>query len=121
MGRILFEDCRGRPLRDQHAFAIKWGLVLVRDKYIVSTGENGAPQYQPHCQEIGYCYRDRHNIESGNQLERCRVVGSHAESNAIALAARNGFSTNGARMYVIGHDYISTSAVALLPTLEFAG
>ena len=95
-------------------FRNKVGAVLVRDKYIVSTGYNGAPQYQPHCQEIGYCYRDRHNIESGNQLERCRAVGSHAESNAIALAARNGFSTNGATMYVIGHDYICNQCRGLI-------
>src|SRR4030042_2779829 len=73
-------------------FRNKVGAVIVREKYIVATGYNGAPQHQPNCQEVGYCYREKHQIKSGNQLERCRAVGSNAESNAIALAARNGFS-----------------------------
>jgi len=63
---------------------------------------------------MGYCYRDQHKIPSGNQLERCRSVGSHAESNAIALAARNGFSTNGATMYVVGHNYICNQCRGLI-------
>ncbi len=59
------------------------GAVIVQDKDIISTGYNGAPAFQKNCLEIGWCYRDRHNIKSGTNLELCRSVGSHAESNAI--------------------------------------
>lgn len=82
------------------------GAVIVHDKDIISTGYNGAPQFQPNCLEIGFCYRDKHNIKSGTQLERCRAVGSHAESNAIALAARNGHATADSTIYIYGHDFV---------------
>lgn len=95
-------------------FRNKVGAVIVRDKYIVATGYNGSPQYQRNCQEIGFCYREKNKIPSGTQLERCRAVGSHAESNAIALAARNGFSTQKASIYVTGHDIICNQCRALI-------
>ena len=84
----------------------KVGAVIVHDKDIVSTGYNGAPQYQKNCLEIGFCYRDKHGILSGTQLENCRAVGSHAESNAIALAARNGHATAGSTVFISGHDFV---------------
>lgn len=87
-------------------FRNKVGAIIVNNKDIISTGYNGAPQYQRNCLEIGYCYRDRHSIPSGTQLERCRAVGSHAESNAISLAARNGHSTKGTTIYICGHHSI---------------
>lgn len=92
----------------------KVGAVIVRDKVIVSTGYNGAPTNQPNCLEIGYCYRDRYKIESGTSLERCRAVGSHAESNAVVLAARNGQSTTGATIYVVGHKFICDQCKAII-------
>ncbi|HPC36850.1 MAG TPA: dCMP deaminase family protein [Candidatus Marinimicrobia bacterium] len=95
-------------------FRNKVGAVIVRDKVIVSTGYNGAPTNQPNCMEIGYCYRDRHQIKSGTQLERCRAVGSHAESNAVVLAARNGQSTAGATIYVVGHKSICDQCKAII-------
>ncbi len=90
------------------------GAVIVRDKDIISTGYNGSPQYQRNCLEIGYCYRNKNNIKSGTQLERCRAVGSHAESNAISLAARNGHSTNNATIYIAGHNIICNQCKALI-------
>jgi len=95
-------------------FRNKVGAVIVRDKVIVSTGYNGAPTNQPNCLEIGYCYRDRHKIESGTSLERCRAVGSHAESNAVVLAARNGQSTANATIYVVGHKFICDQCKAII-------
>ena len=88
------------------------GAVIVREKDIISTGYNGAPQYQSNCIQIGSCYRDVHNIPSGTNLELCRAVGSHAESNAIALAARNGHSTAGTTIYIIGHYFICNQCKA---------
>ena len=84
----------------------KVGAVIVKDKAVISTGYNGAPNYQPNCLDIGNCYRNKHNIKSGTQLERCRASGSHAESNAIALAARNGHPTAGATLYLYGHSFV---------------
>jgi dCMP deaminase len=90
------------------------GAVIVRDKDIISTGYNGSPQFQKNCLEIGFCYRNKNNILSGTQLERCRAVGSHAESNAISLAARNGHSTNNSTIFIIGHNNICNQCKALI-------
>jgi len=65
------------------------GAVLVKDKHIVSSGYNGSPSGMPHCLDVG-CYEvDGHCI---------RTV--HAETNAIAHAARHGIATEGATIYV---------------------
>ncbi len=116
-----------RPTWDEYFFEIakavssrstcfrnKVGAVIVKDKEIISTGYNGAPSYQKNCQELGYCYRDKNKIPSGNSLELCRAVGSHAESNAIVLAAKHGHSTNDATIYVVGHRYICNQCKAII-------
>lgn len=72
------------------------GAVIVRDKRILSTGYNGAPRNLEHCLDIG-CIRDKENIASGTQHEKCRAV--HAEQNAIIQAALHGVGTTGATMY----------------------
>jgi len=95
-------------------FRNKVGAVIVRNKDIISTGYNGAPQFQKNCLEIGFCYRNKNEIQSGTQLERCRAVGSHAESNAISLAARNGNSTNNTTIYIVGHGMICNQCKALI-------
>lgn len=70
----------------------KVGALLVRDRRIIATGYNGAPPGAPHCFELG-CQVDENNHEAGCQ----RTV--HAESNAVAFAARFGVSTLGATSY----------------------
>ncbi|MHA1519009.1 MAG: deoxycytidylate deaminase [Promethearchaeota archaeon] len=92
--------------RRSSCFREKVGAVIVKDKDIISSGYNGAPTPQINCLEIGECYRDKHKIPSGTQLELCRASGSHAESNSIALAAKNGHSTQGATLYLYGHTFI---------------
>lgn len=92
----------------------KVGAVIVRDKDIISSGYNGAPKYQKNCIEIGFCYRNKNEIKSGTQLERCRAVGSHAESNAISLAARNGHSTKNSTIYIVGHNFVCNQCKALI-------
>jgi dCMP deaminase len=73
------------------------GVVIVRDKRIVSTGYNGAPQGLPHCSEVG-CKVWITKDDSGNEKENClRTV--HGEANAIAQAAVHGRSTLGATLY----------------------
>ncbi|MCL2010181.1 MAG: cytidine/deoxycytidylate deaminase family protein [Synergistaceae bacterium] len=72
------------------------GAVITRDRQIVSTGYNGAPPGTAHCLETG-CLREALGVPSGERQEMCR--GSHAESNAIAQAARMGITTYGATVY----------------------
>lgn len=60
------------------------GAVIVKDKYILATGYNGAPTGLKHCEEVG-CLRDEMHIPSGERHELCR--GLHAEQNVIIQAA----------------------------------
>ncbi|EKE01207.1 MAG: hypothetical protein ACD_21C00192G0001 [uncultured bacterium] len=64
------------------------GAVLVKDKYIISTGYNGAPHGLQHCDEIG------HEMENGHCVRT-----THAEQNAIIQAAVHGSSTQNATLY----------------------
>jgi dCMP deaminase len=72
------------------------GAVAVRDKYILSTGYNGAPRNTGHCIELG-CLRDKLKITSGTQQQICRAV--HAEQNVIVQASLHGVSLEGATIY----------------------
>lgn len=76
----------------------KMGAVIVRDKRILTTGYNGAPQGITPCVERGECMRIKMGIESGTRAELCYAV--HAEQNALIQAARMGVSVHGATLYV---------------------
>ena len=65
------------------------GCLLVQDGHIISTGFNGSPVGQPHCDDVGHQMLDGHCI---------RTV--HAEANAIIQAALHGVSTYGAVCYL---------------------
>ncbi len=73
------------------------GAVIVRDKRILSTGYNGAPEGVKSCKEKGECMRRKLGIQSGTNLEKCYSV--HAEQNAIVNAARMGVCLDGATLY----------------------
>lgn len=76
----------------------KVGAVIVKNNQILSTGYNGAPSGVTHCGDREYgCIRKHKNIPSGKQQEIC--MASHAEMNAIAQAAKNGTSIDGATLY----------------------
>ncbi|HWP30882.1 MAG TPA: dCMP deaminase family protein [Fimbriimonadales bacterium] len=64
------------------------GAVIEKDRRILTTGYNGAPRGVPHCEEFG-C----------DITQRCQLA-AHAEQNAIAQAALNGVSCEGASLYV---------------------
>lgn len=61
------------------------GAVLAMDGRIISTGFNGAPSGEPHCDH-------RHSTTP------C-TASVHAETNAIVFAARHGISAQGATLY----------------------
>ncbi|MBI4928956.1 MAG: cytidine/deoxycytidylate deaminase family protein [Anaerolineae bacterium] len=65
------------------------GCVLVLEKRILTTGFNGSPTGQPHCDEVGHLMVDGHCV---------RTI--HAETNAIIQAALHGVSTRGSTCYV---------------------
>ena len=69
------------------------GVILVRDKCIISAGYNGSPPGQPHCDDVGLCAKD--------EGFPCKAEGLHGESNAIIFAARSGISTRNCTLYSV--------------------
>ncbi len=74
----------------------KVGAILVKEKRILATGYNGAPQGLKHCLDIG-CLRERLRIPSGQRHELCRAL--HAEQNVLIQAARYGIAVAGSELY----------------------
>ncbi len=92
----------GRPNWDQYFLNIAQGVasratcprgtvgaVIVRDNRILSTGYNGALPGESHCTDVG-C------LMVNNHCERT----IHAETNAVAQAAKFGTSLDGATLYL---------------------
>jgi dCMP deaminase len=76
----------------------KVGATIVRDKSILATGYNGSPSGAPHCTEVG-CLIVESTTPEGETEKNCfRTI--HAEINAIAQAAKNGTSIQGASVYI---------------------
>jgi dCMP deaminase len=65
------------------------GCVLARDKVQIGMGYNGSPRRLDHCDDAGHAMVGGHCV---------RTV--HAETNAVAHAARNGVRIGGATAYV---------------------
>lgn len=78
------------------------GCVLVLDKRILTTGFNGSPSGQPHCDEIGHLLVEGHCI---------RTI--HAETNAIIQAALHGVSSRGSTCYVTHFPCINCTKVLI--------
>lgn len=58
------------------------GSVLVKNQRIISTGYNGSPPGQPHCDDVGHLLEDGHCV---------RTI--HGEHNALLQAAVQGGTT----------------------------
>lgn len=69
------------------------GAVIIRDGRCVSWGYNGAPPGLPHC------VANNHGYGYDVIAHGCRNA-THAEANAVAFAARQGISTDGADLFV---------------------
>lgn len=74
----------------------KVGVVIVKDKRIISSGYNGAPTGLVHCEEIG-CLRMKMKVPRGERHELCR--GLHGEQNAIIQAALYGVGLKETTLY----------------------
>ncbi len=75
----------------------KVGALIVKDKRIMTTGYNGAPQGMKTCKERKECLRRKMNIPSGTRAEVCYAI--HAEQNAIIQAAKLGIQIENATLY----------------------
>ena len=73
------------------------GAVIIRDGVILSTGYNGPPRGDPHCE---FCIRDANGYPHGKMYDNCPAV--HAEENAIINAALHGINIRDADMYLYG-------------------
>ena len=74
------------------------GAVIVKNKRILTTGYNGAPEGVVPCRDKGVCMRNELGIPSGTHAETCYAI--HAEQNAIIQAAKMGISLEGSTIYV---------------------
>ena len=88
----------------------KVGAVVVKDKRILSSGYNGAPQGCKHCEETG-CLREKLGIPSGQRHELCRAI--HAEQNAIVQAAYTGTNLQGSTLYVSCQPCVMCAKLAI--------
>lgn len=79
------------------------GCIIVKNKQILSTGYNGSMPGCDHCSDKTipdgsiYCTRRALDVPDIDKYNFC--VGSHAENNAVAQAARFGISLDGATAY----------------------
>ncbi len=73
------------------------GCIITRDHRILATGYSGAPRGLPHCDDVGH---EMHKVThfDGSETEHC-IRTTHAEQNAIAVAARFGISLDGGTLY----------------------
>lgn len=76
----------------------QYGVVIVKNDEIISTGYNGAPRDEQNCCDVGSCWRATNNIPHGERYEMCKSV--HAEQNAIISASRKDMI--GATLYLAG-------------------
>lgn len=78
----------------------QYGAIIVKNDEIIATGYNGSPRGTDNCCDVGYCWREEHNIPHGEQYEACLAV--HAEQNAIISAARRDII--GSVLYLVGFE-----------------
>jgi dCMP deaminase len=78
------------------------GCVLVREKRILTSGFNGSPAGQEHCDEAGHLMVEGHCV---------RTI--HAETNAIIQAALHGVSTRESTCYVTHFPCINCTKVLI--------
>jgi dCMP deaminase len=85
--------------------------VVVDDSgTIVSTGYSGAPRGSIDCTKRKTCWREEHNIPSGQHYEQCFSV--HAEQNALIQAGKK---SRGATLYISGFEVNTGKYVRAMP------
>ena len=96
---IIFLNIAKEIAKMSKCVSHKVGVVIVKDRRIISTGYNGTPCGFPNCNEIffekKFSRRDHHIFSEQYEI--------HAEMNAIIFAARKGISIEGANVYTTLH------------------
>lgn len=87
------------------------GAILVKNNRILATGYNGALPGESHCDDVGCDVVDDHCL---------RAI--HAETNAVAQAAKFGVSTEEATIYFWGsNERTSKPCVKCYQVMKAAG
>ena len=87
------------------------GVVIVKDNRILSTGYNGSAPGKPHCIDVG-CQLENNHCQ--------RAI--HAETNAVAQAARFGIAIDGATLYYWDNlGRLAESCIKCSQVMEAAG
>lgn len=87
-------------LRRSTCLRRKYGVVLVKNDEIISTGYNGSPRGEKNCCDTGYCEREVCGVAKGERYELCVAI--HAEDNAITSAGRD--KAFGSTLYIVGKE-----------------
>lgn len=82
-----------------HCLRAQIACIIVKNKKILVKATNDWLEKYP-CSKIG-CVRDMYKVPSGSRREIC--YGICAEQWALALAAKNGISVEGATLYCTKH------------------
>lgn len=90
------------------------GAVITRDNRILSTGYNGVPSGKSHCTDQGFCYEGVKICSKSDKPSKA----IHAETNAIAYAARYGVSLDDAVIYITKKPCINCSKLILSSGIE---
>lgn len=77
----------------------QYGVVVVNNQEIISTGYNGSPRGEANCCDLGYCER-LHEPPNSGLYDKCKSV--HAEQNAIISTSRRDMI--GGTMYLYGEE-----------------
>jgi len=100
---ILYKKILEAFAEQSTCIRVKVAAIIVRNGRIISTGWNGVPSGQDHCEHV---FNFHPALETGDHEEFLKVHYKfaekneiHAEQNAISYAARNGIMTSGADIY----------------------
>ena len=89
-----------------------YGVILVKDDQILSTGYNGSARGEKNCSDIEFCPREERGAKQGEHYEWCVAI--HAEANAIMSAGRE---ARGATLYLYGQDAKTKEKISAEPCM----
>jgi len=107
---VAYEVARMSTCRKIHV-----GAAIVKDKRIISIGYNGVPSGWRHCDEV-FTGNEEDFLKKHHEWSNYHEI--HAEMNAIAFAAKNGISTQGAELYCTHSPCVNCSKIIVQSGIE---